>query len=264
MGAPAAVGVDNDLAASKTSVTLRAANDKETRGLDLWCGQLTCSKASQETYVVDSLVIAEILGNNLVDDLLLDLLSELLGGDVLAVLGRHNNSVDAKRDNGAAVVGILDGDLSFGVGPQPWQGAALAGLGHGRVELMGEDEGQGEQLRGLVGGIAKHDALVPGTKLLKGLVVVQALGNVGRLLLNGNKDVAGLVVEALIGRVVADFLDGVADDFLVVEVGLGGDLAKDHDHARLGGRLTGDLGERVFFEAGIEDGVGDLVAAGHG
>jgi hypothetical protein len=35
MGAPAAVGVDDDFAASKTGVTLRAADDKSTRGLDL-------------------------------------------------------------------------------------------------------------------------------------------------------------------------------------------------------------------------------------
>jgi hypothetical protein len=45
-------------------------------------------------------------------------------------------------------------------------------------------------------------------------------------------------------------------------VGLGGDLTKDHDHAGLGGSLAGDLGEGVFLEAGIEDSIGDLIAAG--
>jgi hypothetical protein len=84
---------------------------------------------------------------------------------------------------------------------------------------------------------------------------VQTLRNVGRLLLNGNEHVAGLVVEALVGRVVANVLDGVADDLLEVEVGLGGDLAKDHDHTGLGGALACDLGERVLPEAGIENGV---------
>jgi hypothetical protein len=45
-------------------------------------------------------------------------------------------------------------------------------------------------------------------------------------------------------------------------VGLGGDLAEDHDHTGLGGSLAGNLGERVLPEAGIEDGVRDLIAAG--
>jgi hypothetical protein len=39
---------------------------------------------------------------------------------------------------------------------------------------------------------------------------------------------------------------------LVVEVGLGRDLAKDHDHASLGRRLAGNLGEWVLLEASIE------------
>jgi len=37
VGTPATVGVDDDLAASKTGVTLRAADDEEARGLDLFC-----------------------------------------------------------------------------------------------------------------------------------------------------------------------------------------------------------------------------------
>jgi len=89
---------------------------------------------------------------------------------------------------------------------------------------------------------------------------MQTLGDIGRLLLNGDEHIACLVVEALVGVVVADVLDGVTDDLLVVEVGLGGDLAEDHDHARLSGRLAGNLGERVLPEAGIEDGIRDLVA----
>lgn len=35
VGTPATVGVDNDLAASQTGITLGTTNDEETRGLDL-------------------------------------------------------------------------------------------------------------------------------------------------------------------------------------------------------------------------------------
>jgi hypothetical protein len=34
--------------------------------------------------------------------------------------------------------------------------------------------------------------------------------------------------ETLVGAVGADVLDGIADDFLVVGVGLGGDPTEDH------------------------------------
>jgi hypothetical protein len=78
--------------------------------------------------------------------------------------------------------------------------------------------------------------------------------------MSGDEDVAGLVVEALVRRVVANVLDGATDDLLVVEVGLGGDLTEDHDHTSLGGGLASYLGEGVLLEAGIEDGIGDLIA----
>jgi hypothetical protein len=42
-------------------------------------------------------------------------------------------------------------------------------------------------------------------------------------------------------------------------VGLGGNLTKDHDHTGLGCGLASNLGEGVLLEAGIEDGVRDLI-----
>lgn len=205
--------------------------------------------------MVNGLIVKEFSGDDLLDDLLLDLLAKLLGGDGLSVLGRDNDSVDTERNNGTAVVGVLNGDLSLGIRAQPGDGTVLAGIGHGRIELVGEEDGQGEEFRGLISGIAKHDTLVTSTKVFEGLFVMETLGDIGRLLLDGNEDIAGLVVEALVGRVVANLLDGIADNLLVVEAGLGGNLTKDHDHTGLSGSLACDLGERVLLEAGIENGV---------
>lgn len=78
--------------------------------------------------------------------------------------------------------------------------------------------------------------------------MVETLSNVGRLLLNGNQDVTGLVVETLLGRVVTDLLDGVSNDLLVVDLRPGGDLTEDHDHTGLGGGLTGDLRNTMSVE----------------
>jgi hypothetical protein len=188
--------------------------------------------------VVDGVLVEVLGGDGLLDDLLLDLLAEVLNRDVGRVLGGDNDGVNTERNDGAVV----------------------AGISHGLVELVGKLDGERKVLRGLVGGISEHDTLVTGTKLLESLLVVKTLSNIGALLLNGNEDIAGLVVETLLRGVVANVLDGVTDNLLVVNLCLGGDLAEDHDHAGLGGSLASDLGERVLLEAGIEDGVGDLVS----
>lgn len=215
---------------------------------------------SEGTYVVDGLVVKEVGRNDLLDDLLLDLLAKLLGGDGLSVLSRDNHGIDALGDDGTVVVLILDSDLGLGVGSEPWERAVTAGSGHGSVELVRKEQSQGEELRGLVGSITEHNTLVTGAELLKSLLVVETLGDIGRLLLNGDQQVESLVVKALGGVIVANVLDSVTDDLLVVELGLGGDLTEDHDHTGLGGSLASDLGQRVLSQAGIEDSIGDLIS----
>lgn len=210
--------------------------------------------------MVDGLVVKVLGGDDLLDDLLLDLLTELLGGDIRRVLGRDDDGVDALGDNGTVIVTVLDGDLGLGVGSEPGERAVSASSGHGRVELVGEHESKREELRGLVGGIAEHDTLVTSTELLKSLIIVKTLGDIRRLLLNGDEQVAGLVVETLLRVVITDVLDGVTDNLLVVDLGIGGDLTKDHDHTSLGSSLTSNLGEGILSEAGIEDGIRNLIS----
>lgn len=243
VGTPSSVGIDNNLSASETGITLGTTNDESARGLD----------------VVDGFVVKELGGNDLLDDLLKDLRSEVLGGDIIRVLGGDDDSVDSLGDSGTVVVGILDSDLGLGVGSQPSERTISSSSSKGSVKLVGQDDGQGQELLSLVSGIAEHDTLVTSSELLKSLLVVQTLGDIGRLLLNGNKHVTGLVVETLLGVIVTNVLDGVSHNLLVVKGSLGGDLTKDHDHTGLCGGLTGNLGERVLLEAGIKNGIRDLV-----
>ena len=206
-------------------------------------------------------VLVEVLGwDDLVDNLLADLLAELLGGDGLSVLGRDDNGVNTEWDNGTAIVLVLHGDLGLGVWAQPWDGSVTAGAGHLSVEGVRNLEVQWVELWGLVGGITEHETLVTGTELLKSLLVVETLGDIWRLLLNGDEDVAGLVVETLGGVIVTDVLDGTTDDLLVVELCLGGNLTEDHHHSGLGSGLAADLGQRVLGQAGVENGIGDLIS----
>lgn len=110
----------------------------------------------------------------------------------------------------------------------------------------------------LVGSITEHDTLVTGTVVLQ-ITVVQTLGDIGRLLLNGNQDVTCLVVETLLRVIVTDLLDGVSDNGLEVNSGLGGDFTENHDHTGLGSGFTGDLGVGVLGQTGVQDGIRDLV-----
>lgn len=57
--------------------------------------------------------------------------------------------------------------------------------------------------------------------------MVKTLGDLSGLLLNGNKDVTGLVVETLVRVVVTDLLDGISDNRLVIDRTLEGDLTED-------------------------------------
>ena len=126
---------------------------------------------------------------------------------------------------------------------------------------------QRHQLVGLVRGVAEHHSLVAGADAVERVVVavlrlegvVDALRDVGRLLVDRDDDAARLGVEAVLGARVADLPDRLADEPRNVDVGLGRDLAGDDDEAGRDQRLAGDAAGRIVPEDGVEDGVRDLV-----
>ena len=106
--------------------------------------------------MVDGPDVEQVGADDLLDDLLLDLLPQVLGGDLLGVLSRDDDGVDPQGDDGTvSVLLVLDGDLGLGVGSQPTHGSVTTGSGHGSVELMGEHDGLGHQLGGLVGSVSE-------------------------------------------------------------------------------------------------------------
>jgi len=82
--------------------------------------------------------------------------------------------------------------------------------------------------------------------------MIQSLGDVRRLLFDGNEDVTRLVIKPFERIVVPDLLDGLANDLLIVKPGLGGDFTENHDHARFRGSLASYFGERVLSEASVK------------
>src|SRR5207245_596051 len=98
-----------------------------------------------------------------------------------------------------------------------------------------------------VGGVPEHHALIAGA------AGVYAHGDVARLLVDRADDRAGVRIEAVEGVVVADGGDDAAHQRLEIDVGLGGDLACDHDQAGGGQGLTSDTAVGVLLETLVED-----------
>lgn len=193
--------------------------------------------------MVNTSVIEQVLGDDLLDDLLHDLRSEVFGRDLLGVLGGNDNSVDSDGDDGTvSFLLVLDSDLSLGIGSEPTQRSISSSGSHGGVELVGKHDGQRHHLGGLVGSVSEpvhqqtllgarervhsHDTLITGTGVFE-VSVVETLGDFSGLLLDSNEDVTGLVVETLVRVVVTDLLDGISDNLLVIDRTLERDLSED-------------------------------------
>ena len=182
-------------------------------------------------------------------------------GDVGGVLGRDDHVLDGDR----AAVFVTDGDLRLAVGANPLGalGARLTEAGQLAVEAVGEHHRGRHELGRLAGRITEHDALVAGAHLgvllAFGLTLVDALGDVRRLLREQVRDEDLVGVEDVVVVHVADLADRGADDFLEVDLRLRGEFASDDDVVALDQGLAGDPGETVLRVAGVEDGIRDAV-----
>ncbi|KAJ6320024.1 hypothetical protein OIU76_005541 [Salix suchowensis] len=138
----------------------------------------------------------------------------------------------------------------------------LPNLGEASPKLGGKYMAQRHILRGLIGGITKHMALVTGTNLLRplGKVTVNTLGNIRALLLNVNQDFALVGVKTNIIRNKSNVTACVTNNLFIVYLALGGDLSKDHNHVGLRTCLASNLAVWVLLKAGIEHRVRDLIA----
>eukprot|EP00732_Lithocolla_globosa_P002642 Lithocolla_globosa_v1_NODE_1799_length_2327_cov_31.830620.p2 type:complete len:163 gc:universal NODE_1799_length_2327_cov_31.830620:1576-2064(+) len=125
---------------------------------------------------------------------------------------------------------------------------------------MSQHESQRHQFRSFVCGIAEHNTLVTSANVLKLAVHVHTSSNIRRLLLDGDQDIASLVVKALVGVVVTNAFNGVTNDFLVVNDVVGSNFSQNHNHTGLGGRFASNLGKLVVLEAVIKDSVRHLVS----
>ena len=77
-------------------------------------------------------------------------------------------------------------------------------------------------------------------------MTMDALGNIRALLLNIDKYLAVISVQTYIIRDKSNGATCVTDDLLIVNITLGSNLSKDHDHVGLSACLTGNLAVRIL------------------
>ena len=231
--AVAAVGVDDDFAASEACITHRAADDEAAGGIDVEFG----------------FAVEHLGGYHWFDHFVENRVGQIALRNFFAVLRGDDGGVNAR----GAAFDVLDCDLGFAVGSEEINFAGLANIGESLGELMRELDGHGHQLGSFVAGEAEHQALVAGA------AGIDAHGDIVGLLLDGADDAAGFGVEAVLGAGVTDVFDDLARQVRKVDVRLGGDFAGDDHQAGGNKRFTGNATHRVVFHDGVEDGVGNLV-----
>ena len=245
MRAGSAIGVDDDLAPRQAAVPLWAPYDKAAGRVDQVLG-----------------VDEPFRRDDGLDDLLDDGFVEF---GLHPVAHTHVRMVLAGDDDGLDAVGlavdIAHGDLCLGIGAQEGQCTTLAQGGLPLHQPVGIVDGRRHEFRSFVAGIAEHEALVARADVE--VVVagsVHALGNVVALLVIAHEHGAALVIDAVVGVVVADVLDGVARHLNVVHGGIGGDFACQHHETGVAEGFGRDPAVGILRETGIEDGVGNLVS----
>ena len=289
MSSPSSVGVNDNLTSGETGISLGSTNDEFSRGVQVDVAVITIVERKGRLSVLERDRFQSLNDNVVVDKVVHfshgggDFLGSSPGGAVvlsvllLGTLGLGRFGVLSGDEDGVDLGGddrpifkliVGDGDLGLSIGAEPPKSSVLTHIGKLLAELVGEKVGQGHAALGLIRGISKHDTLVTGTNIHVILSDVNSAGDIGRLLVNAHEDLAvvtretlGLDRREIIDKgTESDLTHLVTDNFLVVEVGGGGDLAKDHNHVVFGGGLAGDLGHGVGGEAGVEDGIGDLIA----
>ena len=203
MGSPSTIGVDNNFAASETSIGSWATYVELARGVDNNLG-----------------VLEHVLGDDSLDDLLGESLFDDFIGHRWVVLSRDKNIVHSEGHKLAAIVAVLNDDLGLAVRAEPWDSTVLSSNGHLLTELVCKVMRVWVESLGvpLVGGISEHKTLVTGTELRLGLVSVDGGSDVSILGVDVGNDLAVGAVKTNFLTSVAHLAADIASDLLEVDL----------------------------------------------
>jgi len=215
------IGIDDDLSAGQSGISVRASDHEFPGGVDKildviveQCAQFLAGFGFHARHQYADYILSN-LGEHVFIGLSPCLVAAVLGLYEGVVLCRHDDGVYAQR---LVVVAVFDGDLTLGVGSE---------IGHLPTFLAYFREGEHDEVCqieccrhvvvGFVGGIAKHHALISGALLLLFLARHTPI-DIFALLVDGGEDAAGVVVELILGLGIADLLDGAPRHSLQIHI----------------------------------------------
>ena len=230
----AAIGIDDDLAASQSGVAHGAADDEASGRIDVVLGVL----------------VQHFGGKRSLNHELENVAAQFVVADRLGVLGGDDDRIDADR---LVVLVVLHGDLGLAVGPEVGKGATLADFRKALAQLVRQENGSRHVVGIFVAGVAEHHALIAGA------AGIDAHGDVARLLVDAGDDRAGVGVKAVERVVITDGGDHAPHQRLEIDVSFGGNFAGDDDQAGCREGFASHAAIGIFFQAGIQDRVRNLI-----
>ena len=200
---PATVRIHDDLATGEASVGVGPAQDELAGGVD-----------------DDLRVLEQVLGDDLLDNLLVDgVLDGLVVNAGIVLLG-DQDVVDANRGQLAILlVLVLEDDLGLGVRAEPGDLATVTHLGEDLAKLVGQVMGVGVEnfVVKFVRGVSEHEALVAGAEVIFLLTSVDTVGDLSRLWLHIGDHLHAGAVKPHRRTLVTNLAANVAGNLLVVD-----------------------------------------------
>lgn len=235
MSSPTSVSISDDLPSSQASVSSRSTNDEQVAGVE-------------HVPSVDE----PLLRDCVLDDVIDEVLSELIVGNVGVVLCADEDGVDSYWCDEVTLFFVLHCNLHLSVWTHPVQDFLLPALLQSPYQSTREVVAEGHEVLSLIRGVSDHQSLVSSTHLLFGLVEMHALGNIGRLLVNSHDDGGIFVIHADIIGVITDLLDGLSRNLLKINLSIHRNLSENHANGVLDGTLACNFSVGILGEAGIE------------
>lgn len=149
VSSPTSVSISDDLPSSQPSVSSRSTNDEQVAGVE-------------HVASVDE----PLLRDCVLDDVIDEILSELLVGDVWVVLCADEDGVDSYWCDEVALFFVLDCNLHLGVRTHPGQDLLLPALLQPPHQGSREVVAERHEVLSLIRGVSDHQPLVSSTHLL--------------------------------------------------------------------------------------------------
>ena len=202
--APSSIGIDNDLSSGEPCVGGWAANLELLRGVDNDLG-----------------IFEHVSGDDLLDDLLSQDLSDILVRDVGGVLGGDKDVVDADGlDIAIRKLLVFNNDLRLAVGSEPWDFTILSHDSH--LLDNGVSKNMGVRVKSfrvpLISSVPEHESLISSSHIVLVLFFMYSGGNFSALGMNIYDDVAVISIKADVVADESDLLANPSRDLLEVDL----------------------------------------------